>query len=45
VVLVILGLSMIVETFIEVAPVGLLPLDTATRIIAGLLFGFLIRCD
>jgi uncharacterized protein len=42
VLLVILGLSMIVETFIEVAPVGLLPLDTATRIIAGLLFGFLI---
>jgi uncharacterized protein len=42
VLLVILGLSMIVETFIQVAPVGLLPLDTATRIIAGLLFGFLI---
>jgi uncharacterized protein len=42
VLLVILGLSMIVETFIEVAPVGLLPPDTATRIMAGLLFGFLI---
>jgi uncharacterized membrane protein YfcA len=42
VLLVTLGLSMIVETFIEVAPVGLLPLDTATHIIAGLLFGFLI---
>ena len=42
VLLVILGLSMMVEAFFEIAPVGLLPLGTAARIIAGLLFGFLI---
>lgn len=42
VLLIILGIGMIAEAFIDLAPVGLLPSDTATRIVAGLMFGFLI---
>jgi uncharacterized membrane protein YfcA len=42
VLLVILGVGMIVEAFVDLAPVGLLPFDAATRIVAGLIFGFLI---
>jgi Sulfite exporter TauE/SafE len=40
--LVALGVGMIAESYIEIAPLGLLPLDPWTRIIAGLLFGFMI---
>jgi uncharacterized membrane protein YfcA len=40
--LVILGVGMIAESFIEIAPLGFLPLDLGARVIAGLLFGFLI---
>jgi uncharacterized protein len=40
--LVVLGLGMIAESFIEIAPLGLLSLDAWMRIIAGLLFGFMI---
>ena len=42
VLLVILGIGMIAEAFIEIAPVGFLPADPSARIVAGLLFGFLI---
>jgi uncharacterized membrane protein YfcA len=42
VLLAILGAGMIAEVFIDLAPVGLLPSDTAVRLIAGLMFGFLI---
>lgn len=42
VLLVILGMGMIGEAFIEIAPLGLLPSETVLRIIAGLLFGLLI---
>jgi uncharacterized membrane protein YfcA len=42
VLLVILGVSMIGEAFVAIARVGLLPFDHAVRIIAGLLFGFVI---
>jgi uncharacterized membrane protein YfcA len=42
VLLVLLGVGMITEAFIEIAPAGLLPLDTTVRLVAGLLFGFQI---
>ena len=42
VLLVILGVGMIVEAFVDLAPVGLLPFDTAAHIVAGLILGFLI---
>jgi uncharacterized protein len=42
VLLVLLGLGMIIEAVVELAPVGLLPSDLILRVLAGLLFGFLI---
>jgi uncharacterized protein len=42
VLLVMLGVGMIAESFVEIAPLGLLPLDISARVIAGLLLGFLI---
>jgi hypothetical protein len=45
VLLVILGVGMIAESFVEIAPLGLLPLDIWARLIAGLLFGFLIGVE
>jgi uncharacterized membrane protein YfcA len=40
--LVALGLCMIVEAFVELAPIGLLPAEPAARIVSGIMFGFLI---
>jgi uncharacterized protein len=42
VLLALLGLGMIIEAVVELAPVGLLPSDLMLRVLAGLLFGFLI---
>jgi uncharacterized membrane protein YfcA len=42
VLLTVLGAGMITESFVEIAPLGFLPLDIGTRIAAGLLFGFMI---